>query len=320
MQAPAPQSLTTTQPPTTQPPLLQLSIQQLDYLVAVVEAPTWAVAASKLQVSASALSQGIAELERRLGLQLFERVGRRRVLDPAAEPVLRYARAVLAQTHDIGRWIAEQSAGDSGLLRIGMIDAAALHYFSDALRVFRSRYPKVDLRLTVAPSGQLLDAVQRNDLDLAVVVRPGELPPDLDHRELVEDPMGVYAPAGPKANPNSWGPWVAFPATSHTREQIVKELASRGASYDVVAESNQPEVLCEMVRLGLGWTVLPVIQAEAAPLPLQAVLDEPLFHRPLIAIRRRAALPHPAAGTLLAALQNSSSPGPATPHPTDGRG
>jgi len=58
-------------------PLLNLTVQQLAYLVAVADHETFSEAASSLGVTTSALSQGLAELERRLGLSLFERQGRR---------------------------------------------------------------------------------------------------------------------------------------------------------------------------------------------------------------------------------------------------
>ncbi len=296
--------------------LPQLTIQQLDYLVAIADSPTWAIAAKKLGVSASALSQGIAELERRLGLRLFERTGRRRVLAPESAPVLGYARTVIAQSHDLGRWIQEQASGGTGQLRLGMIDAAALHYYSETLRRFRIEFPDVDLRLSVGPSGPLLEQVQRNQLDLAIIVRPQVQPTDLDFTPLADDPLAVYSPrasANPQASiatntagpASGWGPWVGFPETSHTRSQIAHHLSEHGSDYRVVAESNQPEVLCEMVRLGLGWTVLPVIQAEAGPHPLSRAINKPLFSRQLIAIRRSNALPHPIASELLAKLSAS---------------
>jgi len=68
-----------------------LTVQQLDYLVTVVDAPTWADAAARLGVTPSALSQGLAELERRVGVPLFERDGRRRVLSAGATPVVDHA-------------------------------------------------------------------------------------------------------------------------------------------------------------------------------------------------------------------------------------
>ena len=60
--------------------LPDISLRQLEYLVAVADAPTWSVAAERVGVSPSALSQGLGELERRIGVSLFEPDGRRRVL------------------------------------------------------------------------------------------------------------------------------------------------------------------------------------------------------------------------------------------------
>ncbi|MEL7156186.1 MAG: LysR family transcriptional regulator, partial [Actinomycetota bacterium] len=111
------------------PSLPAITVQQLEYLVAVVEAPTWAEAAAGLGVSPSALSQGIGQLERRLGLSLFERHGRRRVLQPGADEVVDYAQRVVAATRDLGRWAESRRAGAVGQLRVGMIDVAAVHYF-----------------------------------------------------------------------------------------------------------------------------------------------------------------------------------------------
>ncbi len=287
----------------------QVTVQQLDYLVTIADSSTWANAAARLAVSPSALSQGIAELERRVGIKLFERVGRRRVLAPSSGPVLDYARSVIAQSHDLRRWVDNQTSGTSGLLRVGMIDAAALHYYSDTLRNFRAQYPAIDLRLTVAPSAPLLRQVQRNELDLAVIVQPSERPSDINFAPLVEDPLAIYRPKDPHLDsPGSktsasvesdWGPWVGFPASSHTRSQIAEHLENRGIRYQVVAESNQPDVLCEMVRLGLGWTVLPVVQAEAGERPLTRAEHSVLFQRALVAAKRTTALPHPMADELL---------------------
>ena len=78
--------------------LPDLSIRQLEYLVAIAEQPTWADAAAHVGVTPSALSQGLAELERRVGVPLFAREGRRRILHPSARVVLDHARPV-SYTH-----------------------------------------------------------------------------------------------------------------------------------------------------------------------------------------------------------------------------
>lgn len=288
--------------------LPQLTIQQLDYLVAVAEADTWANAAASRGVTASALSQGLAELERRLGHKLFERVGRRREVSPQALPVLAYAESVIAQTSDLGRWLDRVGTGESGEIRIGMIDAAAVDHYSSQLSDFRSSHPDVDFHLTVGPSGGLLDQLQAAQLDVVVVVRPLDEPDGIETKALLTEDLAVYAPpdittaSTRRSHPTSWGPWVLFPTGSHTRALAEQVLMNLGARVDVSAESHQPEVLREMVRLGLGWTILPVGQAERGPNGLTPIQRQPVASRELIAATRTGALPNPLVDLLIATL------------------
>ncbi|MEZ5377924.1 MAG: LysR family transcriptional regulator [Acidimicrobiales bacterium] len=285
------------------PPLLPLTIQQLHYLATVAEQPTWAAAATELGVSPSALSQGLAELERRIGVTLFTRSGRRRELAPGADEVVAYAQRVIAQTRELGQWAASVRSGSAGRLRVGMIDAAAVEHFPGALAAFRAERPDVDLRLTVAPSGTLLEQLRAAELDVAVVVDPPPPSDDLELSPLIEEDLALYAPAGAAVgDAPSWGPFVLFPEDSHTRRTIVAALHERGATVDVVAVSHQPEVLRTMVELGLGWTVLPVAQAESGPSPLRRAIKEPLGRRRLVAARRRGSITQPATQALIAAL------------------
>ena len=288
--------------PALRPPLLpNVTVQQLDYLVAAAREPTFADAAAVVGVTPSALSQGLAELERRVGVILFESEGRRRVLRTQAGEVLRYADRVLAQTADLARWADAVRTGRTGPLRVGLIDVAAVEHYPQALRAFRRERPEVDLRLTVAPSGDLLERLGRGLLDVAVCVDPET--PDHDARALLDEPLAVYVPEDvPVGPPESWGPWVTFPTDSQTRSLIAGALREQGAPFEVVAESHQPEVLCEMVRLGIGWTVLPVIQAEKPPFALRRARPEVLVHRHLAAVRRGDRPPDPAADALVEAL------------------
>ncbi len=284
-------------------PLPQLTIQQLDYLVAATDHETWAEAAASLGVTPSALSQGLAELERRLGIGLFERVGRRRVIADSSRPVVDFARRVLTQTEDLTRWIDRRERGTTGSLRLGMIDAAAIGHFPEVLRSFRSNRPEIEFTLTVAPSGQLLASVAAGALDLAVAVAPPSVSSELEWTEIRREDLGVYAPPGaPIGPPPSWGPWVSFDEQSHTRALIDRALRTEGSPFTVVAESNQPDVLKEMVRLGIGWTVLPIVQAETQPSALRRARERPLLQRTLIGVTRRGSIDQPLVREFMALL------------------
>lgn len=288
--------------PDRDPPLLNLTVPQLSYLVAVADHASFAEAASSLGVTTSALSQGLAELERRLGLDLFERVGRRQVLRDDAAEVLAHARRVVTDTRDLARLLDDVRAGRAGRLRVGMIDAAAVTHLPDRLRAFRSAAPEVELRLVVAPSGPLVEQVRRGELDVAVVVEPEALDefvvePLLVERIVLVPPEGVAV-----GGPSTWGPWVLFPRGSRTRALVEAELVRRGATVDVVAESHQPEVLREMARLGTGWTALPEAQAGDLDAPLV------LTTRRLVVLRRRDRVESPAAELLMATVRDGTGP------------
>ncbi len=280
---------------------LVLTTQQLEYLLAVDRSATWADAATSVGVTPSALSQGLAELERRLGLTLFERDGRRRVPTRDHAEVLRYAEQTVAATHDLARWVDGRRGGHTGRVRLGLIDAAATHHCRDVLREYRDARPDVELRLTVGPSSALLQGLERAELDLVVCIQPPETPPGVDVTPILDDPLAVLAPADSEANrPADWGPWVTFPSGSHTRALIATALARAGAHFDVVAESHQPEVLREMVLLGLGWTVLSL--TGIGPVDELRVVRPSFIGRRLVLVRRTGTAPDKAADDLAKAL------------------
>jgi DNA-binding transcriptional LysR family regulator len=183
-----------------------------------------------------------------------------------------------------------------------MIDVAAVDHFSDALHAFRRERPDVELRLMVAASGVVVDQLVRGALDLVVCVLP-EGRSDVMVTPLLDEPLAVYAPPGVRAGrPDTWGPWVTFPQGSLTRAIAADALRAAGARFNVIAESHQPEVLAAMVRLGVGWTVLPVLQAERGPDPLIPVRGGALAHRTLAAVQRAGHTVSPAAEALLQTL------------------
>jgi len=145
--------------------LPNLTLQQLAYVREVQRAETVTAAAQRLEVSQPALSQALVEVERRLGVSLFDRRGRRLRLTEAGLRTARFAEEVLGQAEALARWLEAFELGHSGTLRVGMIDAASLYVLPWALRAFRDQHSEVELQLTVDRSGVLLDRLRRFELD-----------------------------------------------------------------------------------------------------------------------------------------------------------
>ncbi len=294
--------------PTPKFDLPNVSVHQLLYVREAARAGTWTEAARRLGVSQPALSQGVAEVERRLGVTLFTRTTRQRTPTAALPAVLAMAEVVIASVADLDRHLAQLEAGSRGTLRVGMIDTAALGALSEPLAEFRARHPDVDTTLVVEPSVGLAQRVAAGELDLAVVVVPNAVVDEKLGRfhvtPLLDEPVHVYAPTRALARrpPGAWGPWVAYPAGSQSRRLIERALAARGADVVIVAESSNPDVLRQMVRLGVGWCALPKDIAGAG---LAQVPGPPLLYRRLALIRRAESAPHGAAAAFAEMLGQS---------------
>ncbi|MQC17370.1 MAG: LysR family transcriptional regulator, partial [Chloroflexi bacterium] len=144
---------------------LSVHLQQLAYLREVARSGTFTAAAQRLHVSQPALSQSLAELERRVGIPLFEAQGRRRVLTEAGQEAVRFATDVLGRTAEFRAWAEAYRAGAQGTLTVGMIDAASLYALPGAVRTFREAYPEVHLQLVVDTSGALVERLERYEID-----------------------------------------------------------------------------------------------------------------------------------------------------------
>jgi DNA-binding transcriptional LysR family regulator len=265
-----------------------LHLQQLRYLVEIAERGSLSRAAESLHVSQPALSQTVSELERRLGVALFERAGRGRRPTAAGRELLRFAGETLRGARALGETLHALRAGDAGALDIGMIDAASLYVLPDVVRGFREQHPAVELKIAVETSGVLLQRLRGFALDLAFVVGPVD-DPDLRAEEVLSEPLHIYAPVDADGDPRE-ARWLLYPEGSRTRAIIDAAFAQRGIRPAIALESGNPAVLRQMVALGLGWSVLPRAVAESDS--AQSVRrGDLLAYRPLDAVRRRDSPP-----------------------------
>jgi DNA-binding transcriptional LysR family regulator len=241
-------------------------------------------AAETLSVSQPALSQSLADLERRLGVALFEPAGRQRRLTDEGHEVLAFAERVLADGSELQERLEARARGEQGSLRVGMIDAASLYVLPQAIQQYREAHPDVDLSLVVDTSNELVRRLRAFDLDLVFVVGPPD--EDLRAEEVSREALYLYAPPGQR--PDTLDPradWVLYPEGSRTRAIIDAGLGRLDIRPRVTLESHNPEVLRQMVALGLGWSVLPLTVAEDE----EAFRDRrgpQVAERPLVGLRR----------------------------------
>lgn len=274
-------------------PRLDVSTRTLSYLQEAARLSTFTEAADELGVSQPALSQSLAVLEKRLGLDLFEQDGRRRRLTEAGEMMSQFAAEVLGRTGELQARLDAYRTGSTGLLRIGLIDAAALYLLPEALAGFRNTRPDVRLRVVVEATDLLCDRLADFDLDLVFCV--GHDRDGLTASPICQEALRVYA-RNPQEDPAEVD-WALYPGGSRTRALIDKGLADAGIAPSVTMESRNPEVLRQLAEVGLTWTVLPERVGSRAG-GLSDVFSEPAATRTLVLMRRSTAPSDPRAEAL----------------------
>lgn len=171
----------------------RLPLNALPAFRAVAELQNLRAAAEVLHLTHSAVSQQIRGLEEQLGFKLFERRGRRVLLNPSGEALLRSVQVALAQLDDGVQAAGAAASGSTQRLRVTMLPSFAQRWLLPRMGRWRERYP--DLALEIEASPQVID-LQREGFHAAV--RQGRGPwAGLESEQLFESPVPMIVVGSP---------------------------------------------------------------------------------------------------------------------------
>lgn len=147
---------------------MNLSLQDIEYFLLVVEHGQVSRAAMACGLSQPALSKSLRRLEEATGLQLFERSTRSMQLSSAGLVFVEHARRVTTEYNDAIKHANELKLGKAGLLRIGVTGATMDTYVMPALGRLLPRRPALRVEFTIELSDSLYHKVAQGELDMAV--------------------------------------------------------------------------------------------------------------------------------------------------------
>jgi DNA-binding transcriptional LysR family regulator len=147
-----------------------MDTRQLAAFCAVVERASFSQAAEQLGVTQPAVSLQIRSLEKRLGLQLLDRSGRRVEPTEAGRRLYRSALRLLAQEEQLLAELGEEVDGElAGRLELGASTGPGGTVIPVVLCEFQERHPEVHVALTVSDTQRIVEQVARRELELGVV-------------------------------------------------------------------------------------------------------------------------------------------------------
>jgi DNA-binding transcriptional LysR family regulator len=151
-----------------------MDLRHLNYFVTVAERGTVSAAAEHLHTTQPSISRQIRDLEGELGIDLFERFGRRLHLTGAGEDLLRNAREVLNQSEEFRERARSLREGNVGVLRVGATPQTLERLFPAALGRFEKKHAGVTVRLIEGNTSSLSERLRQGDLHLALTAYQAE--------------------------------------------------------------------------------------------------------------------------------------------------
>lgn len=142
-----------------------MELRHLRYFITVAEELNFTRAAERLHIAQPPLSQQISGLEAELGVKLFNRSKRPLQLTNAGQEFLKEARLVFTQVEQAVRVAQRASRGEVGRLVVGFNSSATQSVLPEILRVFRDRFPNVELVLRELDSYHQLQSLHSNQID-----------------------------------------------------------------------------------------------------------------------------------------------------------
>ncbi|HSN31153.1 MAG TPA: LysR family transcriptional regulator [Ideonella sp.] len=234
---------------------LRLTLRQLEVFAATARAGSTRAAADQVARSQSAASTALAELEAALGVQLFDRVGRRLVLNENGNALLPRAAAIVEQAAEAETLF---SAVHAAPLRLASSFTIGEYLLPHLISQWKAAHPQSRVMLAIANTSDVLRAIGNFDVDLGFIESGRSHPEFVVRRWLTDELIVVAAPGHPLARRRvtlkqlEAATWIVREQGSGTREASDRWLTAGLGRVEVELELGSNEAVKRVVASGLG--------------------------------------------------------------------
>lgn len=246
-----------------------MNLHHLRYFLAVSRTGGFTQAARELHVTQPTVSSGIAELERSLGVKLFNRGSRHVSLTMEGRMLVGYAMQVEDLLDEVEEKLNRREVGPGEGFQFGAIDAAVIYLLPQILKGYRHDYPEVELATQVAPSRYLVEDLLFNRSEFALISLPFTHP-KIETISICREEMPLVVGSDHHFTTRrvveleevAEEPLILFHADSVSRKIVDERFAEVGVPPRVVMEIRSPEAMRKLVEAGVGISFLPQMTAQ----------------------------------------------------------
>ena len=244
-----------------------VDIRTLKHFIELSETLHFGRASAKANISTSALSRNIRQLETELNTVLFDRDNRTVTLTPEGRTFQRYARDAVQQWEQIRYDLTDPAEQLSGEISLYCSVTASHSILVDLLNRFRPAHPEVEIMLQTGDPEHAIERLVALEEELAIAARPETLPPGVLFKPIAESPLVFVAPT--ESAPDETADWQKIPmilsAGGIARKRVDAWFDSLGVTPQIYAQVAGNEAIVSMVSLGLGVGVVPKIVLDNSP-------------------------------------------------------
>lgn len=241
-----------------------MNVKQLRAFLAVAECLSFAQAGERLHLSQPALSLAVKSLEDDLGGQLLSRTTRAVALTPEGETLLPLARQLLADWDNTEELLRQRFTLQMGKVSVAAMPSFAGNLLPAALKVFRQRYPRVNVAVHDVVNEQVLEMVRHRRVELGIGFEPESSNELLFTPFYLDRFVAVLAAESPLASRSevTWSElleedFIALQRPSAVRLLLEQAILARHGKLSVAFESHQLSTIGRMVANGLGVSAVP---------------------------------------------------------------
>lgn len=217
---------------------MAITLRQLEIFELVAASGRVTTAGKQLLISQSAVSMALAELERLTGAPLFERHGKRLMLNDRGRTLLPEAQEVVRRVRAMEQMLQDALDEPLGTIRVGASTTIGNYLLPGLIAEFARRYPRATPLLHVANTRQIAEAMESGELDVGLVEGPHHST-SLESALWRDDELVVVVGRGhpwEKAevvdgNMLATAPWIMRERGSGTREIFETAMAGCGISH-----------------------------------------------------------------------------------------
>ncbi|OTA16175.1 LysR family transcriptional regulator [Xenorhabdus vietnamensis] len=237
---------------------MRITLRQLEIFAEVLKSGSTTQASQQLALSQSAVSASLTDLEGQLGVQLFDRVGKRLVTNEHGRLLYPKALALLEQVGEIEQLFKLEL----GALRLAASSTIGNYMLPEMLARYRQDYPETPLELNINNTEDVIKAVVEFRVDLGLIEGLCH-DPELITQPWMEDELIVFSsPKSPLLQRDLTveelikAPWILREKGSGTREVLDHLLFSQMPRFNIAMELGNSEAIKHAVQYGMGISCL----------------------------------------------------------------